>query len=96
MKKILTLSVFIVLFVVLSINIIQMPSAFTTEAPAYNDTTEYYIEQSVEETGAVNIIAAILTDYRAFDTLGETIVLFTSIVAVASVLRAVGPKKEDQ
>jgi multisubunit Na+/H+ antiporter MnhB subunit len=35
-----------------------------------------------------------LADYRAFDTLGETIVLFTSVVAVGSVLRSTKHDRE--
>jgi multicomponent Na+:H+ antiporter subunit B len=82
------------LFLILAINILQMPSSFTTDAITYNEAVWHYIDNSVSETGAINIVAAIITDYRAFDTLGETIVLFTSIVAVASILKVAGPKKE--
>jgi multisubunit Na+/H+ antiporter MnhB subunit len=96
MKKIITFLLFIGLFIILSVNIMQMPSKFDTNAPAYNETTQHYIDHSLEDTGAVNIIAAILTDYRAFDTLGETIVLFTSIVAVVSILRVTDEKKKKE
>ena len=97
MKKTIIFLLFTGLFMILSVNIMQMPSKFDTNAPAYNETTEYYINNAVDETGAVNIVAAILADYRAFDTLGETIVLFTSIVAVASILRVTdGPKKKEE
>jgi len=87
MKKPFIMLMFIALFVVLVINIMRMPAGLGTDSLSYNDATEHYIQYSAEETGVTNIIAAILTDYRAFDTLGETIVLFTSIVAVISVLR---------
>jgi multisubunit Na+/H+ antiporter MnhB subunit len=93
MKKLLTTTLFIVLFLIITIGILDMPTDPTILAPSYNDTVIYYIENSLKDTGATNIVAAILADYRGFDTLGETIVLFTSIVAVASVLR-VGKKKE--
>jgi multicomponent Na+:H+ antiporter subunit B len=93
MKKSFVKMLFILLFLVLSYNIIQMPSKFDTSAPSYNAMTEYYIDNSVDDTGVINIVSAVLADYRAFDTLGETMVLFTSIVAVASILK-VAPKKE--
>lgn len=96
MKKSITKLLFIVLFVMLTVNILRMPTAPTTDAPAYNDTTDHYIDHGLAETGATNLIAAILTDYRGFDTLGETIVLFTSIVAVASVLRTTKKKQEGE
>ncbi|MFP4286144.1 MAG: hydrogen gas-evolving membrane-bound hydrogenase subunit E [Candidatus Izemoplasmataceae bacterium] len=95
MKKSLIKMLFILLFIVLSYNIIQMPSKFDTSAPAFNDMTNYYIDHSLEDTGVINIVSAVLADYRAFDTLGETMVLFTSIVAVASILK-VTPKKEGE
>jgi multicomponent Na+:H+ antiporter subunit B len=47
---------------------------------------KHYNNNASEETNVLNIISAIITDYRAFDTLGETTVLFTSITAVVSVL----------
>lgn len=87
MKKRLKTVLFLTLFAVLAYNILEMPRGGDINSPAYNEATEHFIEKSESETGAINIIGAILTDYRAFDTLGETIVLFTSIVAVVSVLR---------
>jgi multisubunit Na+/H+ antiporter MnhB subunit len=92
MKKILTYTMFILLFLILVINILMMPGDRGVNSPSYNDTVHHYLNESVNETGATNIVAAILADYRAFDTLGETIVLFTSIVAVASILK---PAKAD-
>ncbi|MDI6453274.1 hydrogen gas-evolving membrane-bound hydrogenase subunit E [Peloplasma aerotolerans] len=92
MKKILTYTMFTLLFLILVINILMMPGDRGVNSPSYNDTVHHYLNESVNETGATNIVAAILADYRAFDTLGETIVLFTSIVAVASILK---PAKAD-
>ncbi len=83
---------FVLLFLLLAYNVMQMPGHASTAAPAYNDATAHYLEEAVSETGAINVIAAILADYRAFDTLGETIVLFTSIVAVASILKVTDKK----
>jgi multisubunit Na+/H+ antiporter MnhB subunit len=87
MKKILTTSMFLLLFLVLAYNILMMPGNLGVNAPSYNDTVIYYLENAVNETGAVNLISAIITDYRGFDTLGETIVLFIAVVTVTSVLK---------
>ncbi len=86
MKRLISV-LFFALFLALSYAVLQMPPAGTPDAPSYNHTTEHYLANALEETGATNVVAAILTDYRAWDTLGETIVLFTAIVAVISVLR---------
>ena len=94
-NKILPL-LFILLFALLAINILEMPSISTIDALSYNSTVWHYIRESARETGAINLVAAILADYRAFDTLGETIVLFTSIVAVASILKVADTKKDKE
>lgn len=47
----------------------------------------YYLERAYVETGVPNIVTAILADYRGFDTLGETIVVFTAGVGVLLLLR---------
>lgn len=88
MSKFLTILVLAGLFVILVGSILRMPSLGSIDNPSYNETTTYYLEHAVEETGSLNVIAAIITDYRAFDTLGETTVLFTSIAAVISVLKS--------
>ena len=49
--------------------------------------TKRYIEDGLSETGAVNIVAGMILDYRAFDTLGESHVLFTALVCVMILLR---------
>lgn len=49
-------------------------------------TADHYISYGVDETGAINIITAILFDYRAFDTLGEATVIFTAASVVALLL----------
>lgn len=50
-----------------------------------------YIEKGVSETGAVNLVTAILADYRVYDTLGETIILFVAILGISIILK--GDKK---
>lgn len=42
---------------------------------------EYYISHP-EEVGISNLVAAVLADWRAYDTLGEVIVLFTAVLGV--------------
>jgi multisubunit Na+/H+ antiporter MnhB subunit len=49
--------------------------------------SQAYIEQSLERTGAANIVAAVILDFRAYDTLGEATVLFTSILGAVVILR---------
>ncbi|MBN2183103.1 MAG: DUF4040 domain-containing protein [Sedimentisphaerales bacterium] len=58
-----------------------------TFAQAHNPASETYIEDGLEKTGAANIIASIILDFRAYDTLGEATVLFTSIIGATVILR---------
>ena len=50
---------------------------------------DYFFQQSIADTGAINIVTAIYLGYRAFDTLGETIVL---MLAVSGVIWLIGKK----
>jgi len=52
-----------------------------------------YIQEAVRRTGATNIVAAIILDFRGYDTLGEATILFTSVIGVLAVLRTAGRKK---
>lgn len=44
-------------------------------------------EKSEEEMKTPNMVTAGLADYRGYDTLGETVVIFTAAVGVAALLR---------
>ncbi len=46
----------------------------------------HFLANTLEETGALNVVAAILLDYRAFDTLGETTVIFTAVSGISLLL----------
>ena len=52
-----------------------------------------YVDQGLSLTGASNLVAAVILDFRGYDTLGEATVLFTSVAGVVAVLRKVGRKK---
>ena len=49
---------------------------------------DYMIQNSQAETGANNVVAAVLFDYRGFDTLGEATILFTAVTGVMMLFRA--------
>jgi multisubunit Na+/H+ antiporter MnhB subunit len=52
-----------------------------------------YIADGFKLTKASNLVAAVILDIRAYDTLGEATVLFTSVAGVLAVLRKVGRKR---
>ncbi len=90
MRKIVLAVLLFVLLLVLISGILEMPALGSIDNPAYTHVTDYYIDNSIEDTNSPNIIAALLTDYRFFDTLGETVVLFTAITVVVSVIKRAG------
>ncbi len=51
-----------------------------------------YLSTGAERTGATNIVTSVLLDFRAYDTIGEATVLFTSIVGAFVILRRKGRK----
>lgn len=50
-------------------------------------TSRAYLENAAADTGAANIVASVILDYRAYDTLGEITVLLTAILGALTVLR---------
>ena len=56
-------------------------------APASTHVSPYYIENTLEDTSVPNIVTAILADYRGYDTMFETIVIFTAGIACIFLLR---------
>lgn len=51
-----------------------------------------YIRLGLAECGGANIVADVILDFRALDTLGEATVLFTSVVGVLALMRKIGRK----
>ena len=56
-------------------------------ATAPKAASQTYVAQGLQKTGAANIVSAVILDYRAYDTLGEAAVLFTSIIGAIVILR---------
>lgn len=77
--------IFLVLMLLISIS--YMPTYGHAENPVNNEVSERYIEKGLQETGAVNIVTGMILDYRAFDTLGESHVLFIATCTVLILLR---------
>ena len=49
-----------------------------------------YLQGGFSQTGAVNLVASVVLDFRAYDTLGEATVLFTAVMGVLAVMRKTG------
>ena len=71
----------------LLITVANLPKFGSPDAPAMNEVATRYLEQGLSETGAVNTVTGMILDYRAFDTLGESVVLFTATITVIFLLQ---------
>jgi multisubunit Na+/H+ antiporter MnhB subunit len=65
----------------------EFGTAAFTQFPKTDAASYTYIEKGLEDTGATNIVSSVILDYRAYDTLGEATVLFTSIIGATVLLR---------
>ena len=90
----LVLSTFIALnlIVVLFLAINYLPEYGAANSPAVGEVYLRYVEQGLADTGALNLVSAVLFSYRSFDTLGEAFVLFTAAISV--IVLVYNPKGE--
>lgn len=77
--------VFLVLMLLTAVS--HLPVIGNPGNPTNNEVAQRYIESGLQETGAVNIVTGMILDYRAFDTLGESHVLFIATCTVLILLR---------
>ena len=66
---------------------VHLPPFGSADNPANNEVPTRYIESGVAETGAINFVTGMILDYRAFDTFGESCVLFIASCCVLVLLR---------
>lgn len=84
---------------------LDMPYAGDPSAPAHLHVAPEYIGDRVPnaegteiEVGIPNIVTTVLASYRGYDTLGETVVIFTAGIAVLLLMRGTPARrrKEDE
>ncbi|MCS7206750.1 MAG: hypothetical protein NZ951_02305 [Dehalococcoidia bacterium] len=56
----------------------DLPRRGDPQAPAHQHVAPYYIQRSLADTKTPNLVTAVLADYRGYDTLGETVVIFVA------------------
>lgn len=72
---------------IMLVTVSWLPENGNPDNPVNNEVSARYIENGLQETGAVNIVTGMILDYRAFDTFGESNVLFIATVTVLILLR---------
>tara|TARA_B100000809_G_scaffold117607_1_gene115963 strand:+ start:1702 stop:2664 length:963 start_codon:yes stop_codon:yes gene_type:complete len=72
----------------------DMPYFGIADAPIHSHVAPRYIQESMKEVGIPNIVTSVLASYRAFDTFGEVVVIFTAGIGVMALL-SVGRRPEE-
>lgn len=75
-----------------------LPRFGTADSPIHKHVAPAYLEASAKHEMPPNVVTAVLADYRGYDTLGETTVIFTAGIGVMLLLRGRRKriKKDDQ
>lgn len=65
----------------------DFPAWASSKSPANaGELSQYYIKNIYDETLVPNMVTAVLADYRGYDTLFETVVVFTAGLAIFAIL----------
>jgi multisubunit Na+/H+ antiporter MnhB subunit len=79
----------VLVLVILAVFLFIMAAGFTFGTPLQTDMDDYFIMNGQEQIAANNIVTTVVFDYRGFDTLGESTVLFTAVIGVALIFRKI-------
>lgn len=85
-KPFLALAVVLVTGSLLIYGTLDMPYFGSADAPIHQHVAPQYINDSMQEIGVPNIVTSVLASYRAFDTFGEVVVIFTAGMGVLALL----------
>jgi multicomponent Na+:H+ antiporter subunit B len=82
MRLISAVVIALLLIVLLLSGVSELPPFGNPYNPDNNELSHSYLEKSLEDTGALNIVTSIILDYRALDTFMEASVLFTGSIVI--------------
>jgi multicomponent Na+:H+ antiporter subunit B len=85
--KILSLVTAVLVGAALIYGTLDMPKWGDPHSPASTHVSPYYLHHSLEHMATPNVVTSVLADYRGYDTLGETTVIFTAGMACILLLR---------
>ena len=95
-KPFLALAVVMVTGGLLIYGTFDMPFFGSPNAPIHNHVAPRYINDSQQEIGIPNIVTSVLASYRAFDTFGEVVVIFTAGIGILALLSFVRRPKGNE
>ena len=97
MKKTQILPLFVVLLTgaLLMYGTLDMPNFGAADTPAQTHVGPDYFERIPKEIDVPNAVTAILASYRGYDTLGETVVVFTAGIGVLLLMSGLARRRKD-
>lgn len=78
--------------IIISLSFLSVAIEMQGMKSTYDGTGETIVKNTIEKTGAINTVTATVFDFRGYDTLGESFVLFTAICGITAVLRKASKK----
>jgi multicomponent Na+:H+ antiporter subunit B len=84
MRRIIVVVLVLYLGLFIFMGLVSLPQFGSFES---KHVAEYYLQKGVFNTGSVNLVNAIVWDFRGYDTLGEETVLFTAAMGVFLIVR---------
>lgn len=75
---------------------LDMPEFGQPDNPIQTHVAPHYIENTYQDMGIPNMVAAVLAGYRSFDTLGEAFVILVAGLAVFALLSVRPPRRRKQ
>lgn len=73
------------------IGVAELPRPGDPGAPVHTQVAARFVAEGAREAGADNLVTGVLLNYRAFDTFGEVVVIFSALAAVMAVLSSTVP-----
>ena len=94
-------NIFVFIIILLTVSVIllavaELPPYGIADNPIHNQVSQRYINEALADTGVLNMVTGIVLDYRAYDTMFETIVLFTATLAVVITLKSFKNKEGEE
>lgn len=85
--SILTIAIYVVVLLMMTSYLPVFGEFYKGHGYDYYFVGNYYIVHALEDTMSVNSVTGMILDYRAFDTLGESFVLFSAVTCVLVLLQ---------
>jgi multicomponent Na+:H+ antiporter subunit B len=92
-RKVLPLLAAVITGAVLIWGTLDLPPFGAADATIHKHVVPLYLETTLRDTKVPNVVTSVLADYRGYDTLGETTVIFTAGIGVMLLLR--GGRRRD-